>query len=225
MEELRCLDHGSGTNNVAEHVDGRAEGRDPDQGHVDVDRWRYQAHQHFGDDGERALAAGEQADQVVPDVVFRQSGPSAKHGPVGEHRLDAEHLCAGRCRAGRPAARRRSSRQPRPMSRTLSLRGRCPASVRRGQPRAVRRQPSSRPAPNVRPTGSTESMVFNRRRLRTTSPSAGTDAPTRPVLPPCGTSETPAAAQARTTSATSAVDAGTDHRRDRPTHRPVQSVR
>ena len=36
----------------------------------------------------------------------------------------------------------------------------------------------------------------------------GTPPPTSPVLPPCGTIANPAAAQIRTTAATSAVEAG-----------------
>jgi hypothetical protein len=38
--------------------------------------------------------------------------------------------------------------------------------------------------------------------------SSGTDAPTSPVLPPCGTSDAPCSRHAATTPATSAVDAG-----------------
>ena len=76
------------------------------------------------------------------------------------------------------------------------------------QPRAGRRRRSHPPAARVRSTGSTESIVSSRRRLRRTSPSCGTIAPTSPVLPPCGGSANPGAAQVRTTAATSAVEAG-----------------
>ena len=48
----------------------------------------------------------------------------------------------------------------------------------------------------------------SRRASDSTTPPCGTPPPTRPVLPPCGTTGTPAAAQARTTAATSAVVRG-----------------
>ena len=52
---------------------------------------------------------------------------------------------------------------------------------------------------------------------------SGTPPPTRPVLPPCGTTLAPWAAQARTTAATSAVLAGRTTASARPWKRLRQS--
>ncbi len=83
MEELGSLDRGSGADDTTEDIRGRRKGRDRDQGYLDTERWRYQPHQHSGDHGQRALAAGEQAGQVIADVVLCQASPPAQHGPVG----------------------------------------------------------------------------------------------------------------------------------------------
>ena len=68
-----------------------------------------------------------------------------------------------------------------------------------------------------------------RARLTTSSlpSSAGTAPPTIEVLPPCGTSDTPAAAQIRTTSANSAGIGRTNHRRRAPLIKlpPILGVR
>ena len=82
------------------------------------------------------------------------------------------------------------------------------------------------PAPTVisPPSGSTSSMPSRRRRLITTSPPRGTDPPTSPVLPPWGTTPTPASVHARSTAATSSVDAGRTTASAVPDQRRVQSV-
>jgi hypothetical protein len=56
-------------------------------------------------------------------------------------------------------------------------------------------------------TGSISRMRSSRA-VDSTIPPNGTPAPTSPVLPPCGTTETPALAHSRTVKATSAVSAG-----------------
>ena len=56
-------------------------------------------------------------------------------------------------------------------------------------------------------TASTSLTRFMRVSDRTTAPN-GTPPPTRPVLPPCATTGTPAAAQAFTMAATSPVEPG-----------------
>src|SRR5690554_6007790 len=82
------------------------------------------------------------------------------------------------------------------------------------------------PAPAVSwPTAaSTSPTAFSRAVESTTCPASGTAPPTRPVLPPCGTTGVSAAAHAATTAATSAVSAGRTTARHSPRHRPVQSV-
>ena len=71
------------------------------------------------------------------------------------------------------------------------------------------------PAPTVTwpATTSTPSMPASRRRLSTTSPARGTDPPTRPVLPPWGTTATPARPQARQDRRHLVGRAGPHHRR------------
>ena len=66
----------------------------------------------------------------------------------------------------------------------------------------------------------------SRRRVESTTigRSRGTLPPTRPVLPPCGTSGAPALAHAATTAAVSAVSPGRTTSATSPAKRPVQSV-
>src|SRR5580693_7238968 len=52
----------------------------------------------------------------------------------------------------------------------------------------------------------------------------GTDPPTRPVLPPCGTTAAPCSAQARSTAATWAVDPGRTAHSASPAYLRVQSA-
>ena len=52
---------------------------------------------HRGHDGERALAPGQEAGQVVAGVVLHQAVEVAHDAAVGQHGLDAQHL--GRMRA------------------------------------------------------------------------------------------------------------------------------
>jgi FAD/FMN-containing dehydrogenase len=82
------------------------------------------------------------------------------------------------------------------------------------------------PAPTVACAAATSigSIVVSRCRLSKTSPAHGTAPPTSPLLPPCGTTATPAAWHARNTAATSAVDAGRTTANATPRNRPVQST-
>ena len=74
--------------------------------------------------------------------------------------------------------------------------------------RSARMQPASTVI--VKLVGSMARMRFIRPSATTmlSRSSGGTPPPTSPVLPPCGTIANPAAAQIRTTAATSAVEAG-----------------
>ena len=106
--------------------------------------------------------------------------------------------------------------------------------------RAPRSTPTSQPAaraaawtaPRVAPaptvispaSASTSPMDPSRRRLMTTSPPRGTEPPTRLVLPPCGTTPTPASAQARRQSPTSDALPGRTTASAGPLNRRVQSV-
>ena len=106
---------------------------------------------------------------------------------------------------------------------------RAPKSTPTSQPAArtaLCAATSVTPAPTVNSpeSRSTSSTPSSRRRLTTTSPPRGTDPPTSPVLPPWGTTPTPASAQARSTPATSAVEAGRTTASAVPDQRRVQSV-
>ncbi len=72
-----------------------------------------------------------------------------------------------------------------------------------------------RPAPSGRAPGAERPGVSPRRR--------GTEPPTRPVLPPCGTTSMPASRQQEMTFATCAVSAGRATARHGAPKRPVQS--
>jgi len=80
-------------------------------------------------------------------------------------------------------------------------------------------------------SGSMARIRFMRARLTTTSPlgwlagAHGVAPPTRPVLPPCGTMATSAAAQTATTRATSPVQPGRTTHKACPMYLPRQSVR
>ena len=80
------------------------------------------------------------------------------------------------------------------------------------------------PAVNWPAATSTGSMAARRRRLTTTSPWSGTPPPTRPVLPPWGTTGRPASCRRAMTAATSAVLPGRTTAAAFPAKRPVQSV-
>src|SRR5581483_1688836 len=106
--------------------------------------------------------------------------------------------------------------------------------------RAARSTPKASPAPaaaastaaSVAPAPavtwpaatSTASIEDSRRRLSTTSPCRGTPPPTRPVLPPWGTTGRPAVDSAAMTAAASSVLPGRTTAAARPAKRPVQSV-
>ena len=87
---------------------------------------------------------------------------------------------------------------------------------------------STQPASTVmvRLSASTARTAFMRARFRTTwvPELSGVEPTTRPVLPPCGTMDTPAAAQALTTAATSPVEPGRTTARALPRARLRQSV-
>ena len=70
---------------------------------------------------------------------------------------------------------------------------------------------------------STGPSASSRRRSSTISPCSGTDPPTRPVLPPWGTTAAPASPHARSTAATSSTAPGRTTAGVDPTKRPVQS--
>ena len=87
---------------------------------------------------------------------------------------------------------------------------------------------STQPASTVmvRLPGSIARTRFMRVRLRTTwrPDASGVEPTTMPVLPPCGTMDVPAAAQARTTAATSSVEPGRTTARALPWARLRQSI-
>ena len=82
------------------------------------------------------------------------------------------------------------------------------------------------PAPTVTwaASPSTGPKWSSRRSESTASPASGTPPPTRPVLPPWGTTAKPALAQTARVAATSAVEPGRTTTGVAPWNRPVQSI-
>ena len=72
--------------------------------------------------------------------------------------------------------------------------------------------------------GSTEPIASSRRRSSTSSPCSGTEPPTRPVLPPCGTIGVRSALHTWSTAAASSTDPGRITAGLAPRNRPVQST-
>ena len=75
----------------------------------------------------------------------------------------------------------------------------------------------------ARGIGRPDRVASSRRSDSTTSPPAGTPPPTRPVLPPWGTTATSCSLHHARTAATSSVEPGRTTAAARPTNRPVQS--
>ena len=67
-----------------------------DDAHRPMRQRRDEAQPHAGDDGERALGAGQQPAEVVAGVVLRHARQAPKDGPVDADRLEAEQLRAHR---------------------------------------------------------------------------------------------------------------------------------
>ena len=96
-------DRGDG---VVERIEPQGEG-DP------LDRPGHQRQQHTGDDAERALAADQEAGEVVAGGVLGQAGEAPHHAAVGQHRLEpatpgphgpvAHDVDAARVRGDHPA--------------------------------------------------------------------------------------------------------------------------
>ncbi len=152
-----------------------------------------QAEPGRGDDRERSLAAAQQSGQVEAGVVLLQ----IRRGAGSPDRRRARPRCR---RAGgasvRSAARARHPRSWRRFRRRSRPRGRR-GRLRTANPRrraCVCNRASVTPACAVTwpVRGSTGPISSRRRRSRTSSPCSGTDPPTRPVFPPCGTTAVPA---------------------------------
>ena len=108
----------------------------------------------------------------------------------------------------------RSTPNPKPGRAGMGLERRRGSRPHRPSPLRPRRRPArgrAAGASRSRPAGGPASA-------------RGTDPPTSPVLPPCGITAAPAAAQARSTATTSSVDAGRTTASASPRQRPVQSV-
>ena len=172
---------------------------------------------------------GQQRRQVIAGVVLDHPRQPPHDAAVGQDRLEPEQLRAHRSVAeDMDAARVRGDhaadggRVPRAQvdaKREADWSPRAPAARRASRPRRRSpRPPARRPAPGRGGGGS---------RRTTCGPSAtsrGTEPPTSPVLPPCGMTAAPAAAQARTTAITSSVEAGRTTASASPCQRRVQSV-
>src|SRR5712691_7660733 len=177
-----------------------------------------------GDYAQRAFAPHHQAAEVVAGVVLRQAAQLADHCPGPKHRLQPRHLGAHRPvqPALAPAALVATmppmvaeSREPRstPNSHWVPVSRDC-------------RAPRVTPAPTVTcPDDSSMPPIESRRRSdRRTPPPAGTEPPTSPVFPPCGTNGTEWVSHHDTTAATSAPSPGRTTAAARAWKRPVQSV-
>ena len=173
-----------------------------EQGDHDVRRPGHEPEPGGGDHRERALAPAREPGEVVAGVVLLEAVEAAHDAAVGEHGLDAEDLAAGRRRSAARACRPALVATVPPtvaVSRAAEVDAVVPARGVR-----VLVQPGDRdaglrgdlPGARRRPGSSASS----RRRSSTTSPCSGTDPPTRPVLPPWGTTGAPASPHARSTA-------------------------
>ena len=86
--DARGHDPGHGVRHV-----GQGPERDQDGG--GVRRPWLHLHRHLGCHGQGALRTDEQLRQVVAGGALDEFAPGAQHGPVGQHRLEAQHVVAG----------------------------------------------------------------------------------------------------------------------------------
>ena len=164
-----------------------------------------------GDDGERSLAPAEQAREVVTGVVLLEPVEAADHPAVGEHRLDAEQLAAGRSVAQHVHRHPRWSRSSRRRSRCRGRRDRrrTPSPHRARAPAAARasRPPARSPARRARRPGRARRGGAGRGRSRRAA--APIRRPAR-CCRPAGTTAAPASPHTRTTGG-NLVDRGRAH--------------
>ena len=147
--------------------------------------------------------------QVVARVVLAQAFEPVPDPPVGQHHLEAERRVRACCRSAAPRCRPRWWRGCRRSGTSPRRRARAGTGSPPPRPRPAR-SCSMQPASTVMValTGSTARMRSSRASDSTIAADSGTPPPTSPVLPPCGTIGTPAAAHCPTTKATSAVSRG-----------------
>ena len=185
--------------------------REREQRDDDVLGTRHEPEPRRGDDGERSLAAAQQAAEVVAGVVLLEPVE-----PFDDDRRRRAPLA--RRRPGRRVGPYRSTCTPPAfvaiVPPTVAL-SRAPRSTPYSQPARARvglhSRRASTPAPAVTCAARRRRPVRARRAAAgraTISPCSGTDPPTSPVLPPCGTTATRAALQMRSTAATSATAPG-----------------
>ena len=155
-----------------------------------VTRPRDQPEPGPGDDRERAFRPGQQRRVVIAGVVLDQAGQVRHDGAVGQHGLDAAQLGPHRAVAQDPQPARVGGDG-------AADRGAVPAGdqdaevqVGVGRPDLAQRDPG--PGGDLARRRGRLAQPVSRARLSTTSPCSGTPPPTSPVLPPCGTTGTPA---------------------------------
>ena len=164
-----------------------------------LDRPGHERQQHAGDDAQGALAADQQAGEVVAGGVLGQAGEAPHDAAVGQHGLEPGHPGPHRAVAHHVDAAGVGGDHP--ADRGAAPGGQVDAHLEAGGPHrglgrlqrharahqhlaglAVDRAHAGQPArstarPAAGPPG---------------SPGRGTPPPTRPVFPPCGTSAAPA---------------------------------
>ena len=172
---------------------------------------------------EVARALGAPLDVIVVRKLGVPTQPELGMGAVGEDgvcvRTDAVADAVGVAADAFAAVRRREqaevearARRFRAVRPAVPLAGRTVIVVDDGLATGgTARAAVAAPGSIVKSSASRRRTAFIRSsdsRMQRVSPVRGTDPPTRPVLPPCGTTAIPACAQTRMQSATSAVVAG-----------------
>ena len=188
---------------------------------------RMQLEGRAGDDAERAFGADEEMLQVEAGVVLAQAVQAVPDPAVGEHHFEAEHVLARIAVAQHAGAAGVGRDVAADLARAFGAEADRVEPCRVGGRRLLHGA-STQPASTTIELLATsiERMRRMRARLITTGArlsARGTAPSHRLVLPPCGTTGTPAAAQARTTAATCSVVDGRTTQQARPRYRPRQS--
>lgn len=93
-EDLRGFEAGDGGPDGADDLEGGGEAGEAEEGDRAEGALGHQAEAGAGDNRERALAAGEEAREIVAGVVLEEPGQAADDGSVGEDSLDANEVVA-----------------------------------------------------------------------------------------------------------------------------------
>jgi hypothetical protein len=189
----------------AQHVVEGADGKERD-----IDRlgeWR-RDERDLGDNAERALGANEELLEVVASVVFADSAEEIEDVAIGEHDLEARHGAVERAVAQKADAARIGADVATDLTAALGAEVERNGATERSEVLfELLENDAGLGGDNGGGVVKVEAR-FMRDKERTISSCTGTLPPTRPVLPPCGTTASECAAQCFITAATCAVVRG-----------------